>query len=106
MLPEIKNLAEFNDVTNKDKVAVIDFWAAWCLPCKAISPVFEVFATRFPELGFYKVNVSEARDVSQAAGIRGLPTFQTWQRGTKIGEVAGADRSKLEDLVTEASIRR
>lgn len=96
MLPEIKNLEEFKNVvcylnlsraaiqyrvdqfclyrlqTGKDKVAVIDFWAAWCLPCKAISPIFEAFALRHPELGFYKVNVSEAREVSQAAGVRGV----------------------------------
>ncbi|CAL1712894.1 unnamed protein product [Somion occarium] len=106
MLPEIKSVEEFRQVTGGGKTVVIDFWAAWCMPCKAISPVFDAFAARFPELGFYKVNVSEAREVSQEAGIRGLPTFQTYRYGIKLREVAGANQPKLEEMVKEASDRK
>lgn len=57
---------------NRDKVAVFDFWATWCGPCKIISPVFENFSSQFSEVEFYKVDVDEQQDIAQEVGVRAV----------------------------------
>jgi thioredoxin 1 len=57
---------------NSDKPAFIDFWAAWCGPCRAISPVFERLSESAPGGEFYKVDVDSQPDISQEVGIRAV----------------------------------
>jgi thioredoxin 1 len=66
---------------NGDKVAVFDFWATWCGPCKVISPIFEKFSEHYPNIAFYKVDVEDASDVSEEVGIRAV-------RGPRLVKIA------------------
>ncbi|KAI0348328.1 thioredoxin [Trametopsis cervina] len=97
----ISDLAQFRDIVGKDQVVIFDFWATWCGPCKVISPIFEKFSEQFSSVGFYKVDVDNAGDISEEVGVRAMPTFMAFKNGQKIGEVVGANPSALNALIVK-----
>ena len=59
-----------------DKPAIIDFYASWCGPCKAVAPVLEELAAQYDgEIYIYKVNTEKEQELAGAFGIRSIPTF-------------------------------
>ncbi len=59
-----------------DKPAIIDFWAAWCAPCKKLSPILDELAVEYgEEIVIYKINVDEEKELAAAFGIRSIPTI-------------------------------
>ncbi|KAE8321332.1 thioredoxin-like protein [Aspergillus sergii] len=93
--------SEFQALINSGQVVIIDFWAEWCGPCRAISPFFEKLASdpQFSSIKFVKVNVDEQEDISQQCGIRAMPTFKVFQDGQPLDELTGANPQGLEALV-------
>ena len=62
--------------TIKDGVVMVDFWAPWCGPCRAISPIIEELAAEYEgKVDIYKCNVDENSDVVVENGVRNIPTF-------------------------------
>ena len=82
-----------------DKLIMIDFFAAWCGPCKMISPVIEEMAKTYTEVVFLKVNVDELGDIAAAFRVQAMPTFIFVKDKKKVGELVGASKVKLETLV-------
>ena len=77
------NESNFEDqVIKNQKPVVVDFWAEWCGPCKALAPVLDEIATELSEsANVVKVNVDENAELAQKYGIRGIPTLIFFKDG-------------------------
>ena len=84
-----------------NKAIVVDFTATWCGPCKMIKPTFAELSEKIPSVTFLMVDVDELESVAADAGISAMPTFRIYKGGEKVDEMCGADKAKLEALVTK-----
>ena len=93
-----------SDVLKSSQPVLVDYWAAWCGPCKMIAPILEEVATDFAgKLKVTKVNVDENQDTAQKFGIRGIPTLMLFKDGkvaaTKVGALS---KSQLTEWLKSA----
>ena len=81
---------EFEKLVLNDGIVFVDFWAAWCGPCKMFAPIFEAASEKFPEIKFAKVDTDLERDLSSAARITSIPTLMAFRDGVLVFRQAGA----------------
>ena len=70
-------------------LTVVDFWAPWCAPCRAMAPQFERAARLRPQYRFAKVNVDEQPELAARFGVRSIPTLAVIRDGSLLGTAAG-----------------
>ena len=77
------------EVIKSDTPVLVDFWAAWCGPCKTMAPQFESAARQLPEVRFVKVDSDAASVASKQYGIRSIPTLVLFHRGREVDRLSG-----------------
>ena len=82
---------------------VVDFWAEWCGPCKALSPLVDELAAEKSNVKVVKVNIDEAPEAPTKYGVRGIPTVMVFKDGevvdTRVGGMSKAQLSEWVDSV-------
>jgi len=81
-------------------VAVVDFWATWCGPCKMMLPVFDQVSSEIEGVSFYKFNIEEAPELVAAYGVSNVPAFVVFKDGKPVNQISGSQsRVKLAGFV-------
>lgn len=93
-----------NEVKQSGVPVLVDFWASWCAPCKAISPLVDQLADEFDgKVKVCKLNVDENPATPGQFGVRGIPTLILFKDGQVFDQVVGAvPKSQLEGLLKKA----
>lgn len=82
--------AEFDGATGKGNV-LVDFWAAWCGPCRMVAPILEQLSQAYDgKVLFLKMNVDENQSTPQAMNVRGIPTILLMKDGVVVDTLTGA----------------
>ena len=100
-LMEIDDGSFENEVLQSDKPVLVDFWAPWCGPCKAIGPVVEELAGQFSDqIKFTKCNVDNSPVTPGKFGIKAIPTLIFFKDGDVVEQITGmVAKSKLEEAI-------
>ena len=91
------------DVLQSDTPVLVDFWAAWCNPCKSIAPILEEIIVEYDgRLKITKLNVDENRKSPEQYGIRGIPTLVLFKNGNpEANHVGSLTKSQLTAFIDQ-----
>jgi thioredoxin 1 len=101
---EFTDAAFESDVLGKDDVILVDFWAEWCGPCRAIAPVIDQLATDYEGRAIIgKLNIDQNPGVPGNFGIRGIPTLLVFKGGEVVAQLVGAQsKAKIAEQLDRA----
>ena len=91
-------------VTQSPVPVLVDFWAAWCAPCRAMAPHIDALAEAYDgKVRFGKLDADAHQDTVARLDVRSLPTFLIFKQGKVVGQIVGAvPKSRLEDLMKKS----
>lgn len=92
--------ANFEETVLGNDIVLVDFWAAWCGPCRMFAPVFEAASDQHPDVVFGKVDTEAQRELAAAARIMSIPTLMVFREGILVYAQPGAmPAPALEELI-------
>ena len=80
----------FNEIKDSEKRALLDFYAAWCGPCRMLAPIIEQISEECPDYLICKINVDEEPELAQAFGVSSIPSLFVMEKGEIIAQSMGA----------------
>ena len=95
----------FDDKVIKNaRPVLVDFWATWCAPCKAIAPIVDELAGEYTgKVDFYKLDVDNNRATAAAFGVRGVPTLILFKGGKVVDQMVGAgSKDRMKAMLEKA----
>lgn len=93
----------FDEVLRGEDIALVDFWAPWCGPCRVLEPALEEVAEEM-DIPLYKLMVDDNPQMPSRYGVQGIPTVILFRAGQEIGRIVGAHparriRSEIEGML-------
>ena len=90
----------FESTVSGDGIVLVDFWAAWCGPCRMFAPVFEEASDKHADIVFGKLDTEDQQQLAAAANLRSIPTLMAFRDGILVFAQAGAlPAPSLEQLI-------
>ncbi len=77
------------EVLQAEGTVLVDFWAAWCMPCKMLSPILDEVATERPDIKIGKINVDDEGELSIRHGVMSIPTLIVFKNGEIVNKSIG-----------------
>lgn len=106
MARELTAVEFVTDVEQGTGLAIVDFYATWCQPCKIIVPMLDELAEKYEgQVGIYKLNVEEAVTLAQKYQIQTLPTLLFFRDGFPVGGIVRAVRRPKVEMMIQDLLR-
>ena len=110
LVTEVSDSSWESEVLGSDKPVLVDFWAAWCAPCRMLAPTVEAVAEHYGDTAsVVKLNVDDNPSTAQRYGIKGIPTLILFREGKEVERVVGATSKEsitrmIEKYVTAKAV--
>jgi thioredoxin len=92
----------FQEIVNNNDIVLIDFWAAWCAPCRTFGPIFEAASEQNPDMVFAKVNTEEQMELAAQFQVRSIPMLAIFKEQILVFAQPGAlPASALDQLLEQ-----